>query len=82
LYSHEPHEPPHVHVDACGCTANFWRQPVALTRNIGFNGKELAELPARVRQRSDRRLLWKHGMGVLGSGADEGVHPVGPEDAR
>jgi hypothetical protein len=51
FYSHEPHEPPHVHVDARGCTAKFWLRSVALARNIGFTPQELAELLARVRQR-------------------------------
>jgi hypothetical protein len=32
FYSHEPHEPPHVHVDARGCTAKFWLQPMSLAR--------------------------------------------------
>ena len=51
FYGHEPNEPPHVHVDARGCTAKFWLRPVTLARNIGFTPKELAELMARVRQR-------------------------------
>jgi hypothetical protein len=51
FYSHEPNEPPHVHVDARGCTAKFWLRPVALARNVGFTAKELAELLAHVRQR-------------------------------
>ena len=49
--SHEPNEPPHVHVDARGCTAKFWLRPVTLARNIGFTAKELAELLGHVRQR-------------------------------
>jgi hypothetical protein len=51
FYSHEPNEPPHVHVDARGCTAKFWLRPVALARNMGFTAKELAELLGHVRQR-------------------------------
>ena len=51
FYSHEPNEPPHVHVDARGCTAKFWLRPVTLARNIGFTAKELAELLGHVRQR-------------------------------
>jgi hypothetical protein len=47
FYSHEPNEPPHVHVDARGCTAKFWLQPVSLVRDIGFNAKVLAEPLAR-----------------------------------
>ena len=49
--SHEPNEPPHVHVDARGCTAKFRLRPVTLARNIEFTAKELAELLGHVRQR-------------------------------
>lgn len=61
FYSHEPHEPPHIHVDARGCTAKFWLQPVSLARNIGFNAKDLAELLARTRQRQAAFLEAWHG---------------------
>ena len=27
FYSHEPNEPPHVHVDKGGSTAKFWLEP-------------------------------------------------------
>jgi hypothetical protein len=61
FYSHEPNEPPHVHVDARGCTAKFWLQPVSLARNIGFAPRELTELMARVRQRRTAFLEAWHG---------------------
>lgn len=44
FYSHEPQEPPHVHVDHGMKTAKFWLDPVALSRNIGYNAKELGEI--------------------------------------
>jgi len=43
-YSHEPGEPPHVHVDRDECSAKFWLQPVALARNLGFPAHELRKL--------------------------------------
>lgn len=61
FHSHEPHEPPHIHVDARGCTAKFWLQPVALARNIGFNPKELTELLAHTQQRQAAFLEAWHG---------------------
>ena len=61
FYSHEPNEPPHIHVDACGCTAKFWLQPVALARSIGFTPKELSVLLSRVRRRSDAFVEAWHG---------------------
>jgi hypothetical protein len=40
-YSHEPGEPPHVHVDRDRFSAKFWLQPVTLARNLGYPGHEL-----------------------------------------
>ena len=61
FYSHEPNEPPHVHVDARGCTAKFWLRPVTLARNIGFSARELAVLLPYVRERADAFLEAWHG---------------------
>ena len=44
FYSHEPNEPPHVHVDRDDLSAKFWLQPVGLARNFGFPPKELRRL--------------------------------------
>lgn len=44
FYSHEPNEPPHVHVDRDDLSAKFWLQPVALARNFGFSPTELRRL--------------------------------------
>jgi len=41
FYSHEPNEPPHVHVDRGDQSAKFWLGPVALARNLGFSAREL-----------------------------------------
>ena len=41
FYSHEIHEPPHIHIDRDNLSAKFWLEPVALAKNIGFRGKEL-----------------------------------------
>ncbi|MDR2875541.1 MAG: DUF4160 domain-containing protein [Methylobacillus sp.] len=41
FFSHEPNEPPHVHVDRDSCSAKVWLQPVALARNVGFSASEL-----------------------------------------
>jgi hypothetical protein len=37
FHSHEPNEPPHVHVDRDDQSAKFWLAPVALARNLGFS---------------------------------------------
>ena len=44
FYSHEPNEPPHVHIDRDDATCKFWLDPVALVRNLGFSAKELREM--------------------------------------
>jgi len=53
FFSHEPHEPPHVHVDREEASAKFWLNPVALARNLGFTAHELREIEALVRQHQE-----------------------------
>lgn len=50
FYSHEPHEPPHIHVDKGGSSAKFWLNPVALARNIGFSAVELRKIQRMVEE--------------------------------
>ena len=49
FHSHEPNEPPHVHVDRDDQSAKFWLSPVALARNLGFSPVELREDSAHVK---------------------------------
>lgn len=44
FYSHEPNEPPHIHIDRDNLSAKFWLKKVALAENIGFKQKELNTL--------------------------------------
>lgn len=44
FYSHEPNEPPHIHIDRDECSAKFWLEKVAKANNIGFRQKELNTL--------------------------------------
>ena len=44
FYSHEPNEPPHVHVDRDDRSAKFWLEPVELARNLAFPPVELARI--------------------------------------
>jgi hypothetical protein len=44
FYSHEPNEPPHIHVDRESCSAKFWLKKVSLANNVGFSSKELNKL--------------------------------------
>ena len=44
FYSHEPNEPPHVHIDRDDQSVKFWIGPVVLARNLGFSPKELRRI--------------------------------------
>jgi len=44
FYSHEPNEPPHVHVDYGSATAKVWLNDASIARNIGFSAKELGNI--------------------------------------
>lgn len=50
FYSHEPNEPPYIHIDRDNLSAKFWLEPVELAKNIGFRGKELRKLELLVRE--------------------------------
>jgi hypothetical protein len=56
FFSHEPSEPPHVHVDRDDQSAKFWLAPVSLARNLGFSPAELREVQ-RLVERHEARLL-------------------------
>jgi hypothetical protein len=56
VYSHEPNEPAHVHVDRDELTAKFWLAPVALSYNLGFAAVELTRI---------QRLLKDNETGLL-----------------
>jgi len=61
FYSHEPNEPPHVHVDRDDRTAKFWLDPVVLARNVGFGSPELTRIERLIRgNRVDLLEAW-HG---------------------
>ena len=44
FYSHEPNEPPHIHVDRDDLSTKFWLSPVQLAGNFGFRAHELCEI--------------------------------------
>lgn len=58
FYSHEPNEPPHVHVDKGGDSAKFWLNPVSLAKNIGFSAVELNKIQ-RIVEENQALLLEK-----------------------
>ncbi|MEM9883521.1 MAG: DUF4160 domain-containing protein [Planctomycetota bacterium] len=56
FYSHEPNEPPHVHVDRDDLSAKFWLEPVELSRNRGFDARSLRGLLSLVQQHREQLL--------------------------
>ena len=61
FYSHEPHEPPHVHVDSGDRTAKFWLKPVGLARNVGFRASELNTPTLYIRRHAVDFMEARHG---------------------
>ena len=61
FFSHEPNEPPHVHVDRDDRSAKFWLQPVALARNLGFAAHELRVVRDLIEQNRKTLLEAWHG---------------------
>jgi hypothetical protein len=65
FFSHEPNEPPHVHVDRDDRSAKFWLEPVALARNLGFSARELARIEAVVEEhRQELHEAWNGYFGA------------------
>ena len=56
FFSHEPNEPPHVHVDRDDLSAKFWLGPVALAWNLGFRPQELRKVERLVVEHEESLL--------------------------
>jgi len=68
FYSHEPNEPPHIHVDRDDLSAKFWLGPVQLAGNFGFRAHELREIQSMVRGSRQRFLeAWNEFFGIVGA---------------
>ena len=48
FYSHEPNEPPHVHVDRAEATIKVWLDPVEVAKSRGFRAHEIGGIVAMV----------------------------------
>lgn len=67
FYSHEPNEPPHVHVDKAGASAKIWLDEIALARTIGFDAKALSRIVAKVQDHREALLgAWHEYFGTGG----------------
>jgi hypothetical protein len=61
FYSHEPNEPPHIHVDRDNLSAKFWLDTPSLARNIGFRAKELNQIQSVIVEHKETLLEAWHG---------------------
>jgi len=67
FYSHEPHEPPHIHVDRADSSAKFWLDPAQLAANFGFRAYELREIQLIVVEQREQFLeSWNEFFGLGG----------------
>ena len=67
FYSHEPNEPPHIHMDREDLSAKFWLDPVHLSRNLGFSPNELHKLEVMVVEHQQEFMEAWHGyFGTVG----------------
>ncbi len=67
FYSHEPNEPPHIHVDRNDLSTKFWLDPVQLARNFGFRAHELREIQSVVvKNQEDFLEAWNEFFGING----------------
>jgi hypothetical protein len=64
FYSHEPNEPPHVHVDRGDGTAKVWLEALSLARSSGLKPKEIGRILELVRQ--NRIMLLEAWYGYFG----------------
>jgi hypothetical protein len=67
FYSHEPNEPPHIHIDRDELSAKFWLNPVQLAANFGFRAHELRKIQSSVLDFSTQLLeAWNEFFGIVG----------------
>ena len=64
FYSHEPGEPPHIHIDLAGADSKIWLEPVAVARSRGMAARDLAKALTLVRE--NRILLLEAWHGYFG----------------
>ena len=50
FFSHEPNEPPHVHVDRDDATMKVWLEPVEVAKSRGFRAHEIGGIVALVEE--------------------------------
>ena len=54
FYSHEPNEPPHIHVDRGEATIKLWLEPVEVAKSRGFRAHEIGGIVEMVEEHRAR----------------------------
>ena len=64
FYSHEPNEPPHIHVDRGEATIKLWLAPVEVAKSRGFRAHEIGGIVAMVEKHQAQLLeAWNEYFG-------------------
>ncbi|WP_375394907.1 DUF4160 domain-containing protein [uncultured Sphingomonas sp.] len=50
FYSHEPNEPPHVHIDRSEATIKVWLDTLGVAKSRGFRAHEIGGIVAMVEE--------------------------------
>lgn len=61
FYSHEPNEPPHVHVDRGDATIKVWLDGLDVAKSRGFRAHEIGGIVAMVAEHQAAFLEAWHG---------------------
>jgi len=56
FFSHEPNEPPHIHIDWGDATIKIWLDPVEVAKSRGFRAHEIGGIVAMVADNRTRLL--------------------------
>ena len=64
FYSHEPKEPPHVHVDRGDATIKIWLETIEVAKSRGFRAHEISGILTMVAAHRDQlREAWHDHFG-------------------
>ncbi len=64
FFSHEPNEPPHIHVDRGEATMKVWLEPLEIAKSRGFRAHEIGGIVAMVQEHRARFLeAWNEHFG-------------------
>jgi len=64
IWSNEPPEPAHMHVESGDGHAKFWLDPVSLADSDGYNAREIARISRLVEaNRPELRERWRDFFG-------------------